>query len=120
MTISSAASGSGSSVNLQFGVQTTLLSSASTETVSNPVVAQGDLVFNGTNSLALNGTLLLQDIQTQNITVVNPLMTATLAGNITGNNVATLNKLGLGTLSLSGGQQLLFRIAPGEYRRGAH
>ena len=105
ITLSANDSGTGGNLtpsNVIFGTQTTLLSSASTETVSNAVVAQGDLVFNGQNSLSLNGLTTLQDIGTQNITVVNPLMTAVLAGTITGNSVTTLNKLGLGILSLSG------------------
>ncbi|WP_395736830.1 autotransporter-associated beta strand repeat-containing protein [Prosthecobacter sp.] len=66
--------------------------------VTNDFTFLGDTVFNGTNSLSLNGSTTLPSIW--NVTVTAPQMTVTI-GNVV-NSIATdvVNKSGLGTLTL--------------------
>jgi autotransporter-associated beta strand protein len=84
----------------------TLLSTAATNTLANSVVFNSDggaYTFNGPNSLTLTGNISLPD--SLSIDVVNPAMTATLAGTIvdgtTPGGTITIEKLGLGALVLN-------------------
>ncbi len=68
---------------LQLESGSTLLSSAATNTIANNVIfngLNGTFTFNGANSLTLTGQITLP--QNLSINVVNPTMTATLAGTI--------------------------------------
>lgn len=85
---------------LTIGFGTSVLSSG-TYAVANPVVVGGDFAFNGVSALTLNGAVSLPASATTNVTVTAPQMTATLGGVVSGSS-AGLNKLGLGTLVLSG------------------
>jgi len=80
-----------------------LLSSAAGNTIANNVLfnGTGTYTFNGPNSLTLTGAITLPN--SLSIDVVNPGMTATLAGTIVdgaGGSI-TITKFGLGTLVLN-------------------
>ena len=82
-----------------------LLSTAATNTIANNVIfdGTGTYTFNGANSLTLTGTITLPSALS--IDVVNPGMTATLAGTIVDGTLAgqpiDITKYGLGTLVLN-------------------
>jgi autotransporter-associated beta strand protein len=102
---SAAASGPGATIitgplgsgTLTLASNSVLVSTNSTNTLANNVVANGNLRFDGLNSLTLNGTTSLSSTPT--ITVVYPSMTATFGGLVSGSTL--IQKNGLGTLAFS-------------------
>jgi autotransporter-associated beta strand protein len=80
---------------LTMAANTTLLSSGAF-TVANNVIFLGDMVFNGTNSLTLNGVTTLPSVW--NATVTAPQMTVTIGDASPSLDTDVINKSGLGIL----------------------
>jgi autotransporter-associated beta strand protein len=74
---------------------TSLLASTAV-TISNPLVLQGNLVFNGASNMTFNGALTLPG-SAYILNVANPVTTVSLLGQLTGGGGA-LTKTGLGSL----------------------
>ncbi|MEA3210849.1 MAG: fibronectin-binding autotransporter adhesin [Chthoniobacter sp.] len=85
---------------LTIGTGSTLLSSAGTNIISNPVTLSGaGLAFAGTNNLTLNGKITQSGTTTY--TVLTPSVTLTIGGRIDPAPGSGLVKDGLGTLALT-------------------